>query len=372
MVVSRQNSRLEQSVGRLITSRLPSIGGSHLLAAIGALLALGAAAAACAAPAADEAHERYLADFEAACPSPPEPPKLPWGEYSGRDDMVDAMRAIKAFDAATAAFADCIRSRLAVLQADPGLVATDRTQLTEIAANLADGEVAGSERLVAAFNRELQQFKARPQDQVGRRYVPASFRQRPADLGSCYPDRMRRQGTQASLTVDVRVGVDGSATAFEHAPGATPDMIKGADCVAGRLQMQPATRDGVPEESVARVPITFFLDDARNWVSPTLRSTGDEFVSATAACYPPELGSDGPRGRLLARIHLTQSGRVRRVEVITTTGNAALDEAGRCIARRLRFTPVSLDGKPRAGDVAWEILVLPPAALTASPTPPTP
>lgn len=354
-------------MGRVITSRLPSNRVNRALAASVALLALGAAPAAGVAPASDEAHERYLADFETACPAPPEPPELPNGRLAGRDDMVDAMRAVKGFDQAAAAFAQCVRARLAVLQEGPGLADAGRAQLAGIAYNLTDAAIAESERLAAAFNRELQQFKARPQDKVGRRYLQATFRRFPARLDSCFPTAMRRDNMQARVYVDVLVGIDGTATPVAHASGASPDMMRGAECVARRMEMNPATRDGVPEESSARVPITFLLDDNKDWVSPTLRSTGGEFVSATAACYPGELGIDGPRGQLLARIYLTQSGRVRRVEIVTGTGNAALDEAGQCIARRLRFTPLRLNGMRRESDVVWEIPVRPPAAWIANP-----
>lgn len=363
MVRSRQNSRLEQSLGRLITSRLPSIGGGHLLAAIGVLLALGGPPASYAATAADEAHERYLADFEAACPPPPEPPELPDGVFAGRDDMVDAMKAVKAFDAATAAFAECVRTRLAVLQAGPGLTDADGAQLTGIAFNLTDGAIAGSERLAAAFNHELQQFKARPQDKVGRRYVRASMREIPEDLASCYPASMPRH----RLTIDVRVDVDGGASLVETPTGADDGMINAARCVTRKIRLNPAARDGVPEESFARMPVTFGVEDAGDWVTPTLLSTDDEFVSATLACYPAELGINGPRGRLTARLTLTPFGNVRLVKVLTSAGNPALDKAGRCIARKLRFTPLRVNGLPRDSDVVWEIPVRPPAAWIANP-----
>jgi hypothetical protein len=78
----------------------------------------------------------------ADCVEPAPPGDPPSGATASRQEMLAAQTAIKAYDAAVGAFADCVRK-------DGGPTAK------------ADDAVRGVERIAARFNAELRTFKQR-------------------------------------------------------------------------------------------------------------------------------------------------------------------------------------------------------------------
>jgi TonB family protein len=61
------------------------------------------------------------------------------------------------------------------------------------------------------------------------------------------------------------------------------------------------------------------------------------------------------------RITVTDGGRVRKAEIIATSGDKELDEAGLCILKRLIFVPARRNGVNIESTLSWPILVRPPA-----------
>ena len=78
----------------------------------------------------------------AECVAPMPPGDPPSGATATREQMLAAQTAIKGYDAAVAAFADCVRK-------DGGPTSK------------ADDAVRGVERIAARFNAELRTFKQR-------------------------------------------------------------------------------------------------------------------------------------------------------------------------------------------------------------------
>ena len=91
---------------------------------------------------------------------------------------------------------------------------------------------------------------------------------------------------------------------------------------------------------------------------PTLRSSDQQILAAYRECYPP--GRED-QARINYRITVTDGGRVRKAELVATSGDAELDEAGVCILRRLLFAPARRNGVNVEATVGWPILVRPPA-----------
>ena len=60
------------------------------------------------------------------------------------------------------------------------------------------------------------------------------------------------------------------------------------------------------------------------------------------------------------RITVAKTGRVRRADLLESSGHAALDEAGACILRSLAFVAARRNGRAVEATLNWPILVRPP------------
>ena len=60
------------------------------------------------------------------------------------------------------------------------------------------------------------------------------------------------------------------------------------------------------------------------------------------------------------RITVTDGGRVRKAEIVSSSGNEELDKAGVCILHKLVFVPARRNGVDVEATLNWPILVRPP------------
>ncbi len=170
---------------------------------------------------------------------------------------------------------------------------------------------------------------------------------------------------EGGLDLLVRVGKDGKVAEAILPEGILPWMEQASKCVADRLSFFPARLRLVAVESWAVIPIDFHLTtDPHERVRlepPTVRSDDAQIVDAYRKCYPP--GRDEQQ-LINYRITVTNGGRVRKAEVVRSSGDEALDQAGHCILRNLIFVPARRNGRNIESTMTWPILVRPPPAET--------
>lgn len=167
---------------------------------------------------------------------------------------------------------------------------------------------------------------------------------------------------EGTLDLLVKVGKDGRVLETVLPEGVLPWMEAAASCLKDRLDFYPARLKLEAVESWIMVPVDFNLTRGQHervrLDPPTVRSGDEKILEAYRACYPPGRSDEA---RINYRITVTDGGRVRRAEVVASSGDAVLDEAGACILRRLHFVPARRNGVNVESTVAWPILVRPPA-----------
>ena len=166
---------------------------------------------------------------------------------------------------------------------------------------------------------------------------------------------------EGELDLLVRVGKDGRVVETMLPEGVLPWMEEAARCVAGQLAFFPARLHLAAVESWATVPVDFNLTrnphERVRLDAPTVRSDEGQILDAYRKCYPS--GHDDEQ-RINYRITITDGGRVRKAEVIRSSGDEALDQAGVCILRHLIFVPARRNGQNVEATVSWPMLVRPP------------
>ncbi|MGH8251311.1 MAG: TonB family protein [Steroidobacteraceae bacterium] len=167
---------------------------------------------------------------------------------------------------------------------------------------------------------------------------------------------------EGELDLLVKVGKDGRVVETVVPEGVLPWMDEAARCVAGRLEFFPARLKLVAVESWATIPIDFNLSrnphERVRLESPSVRSDDEAILDAYRECYPA--GRDD-QATINYRITVTEGGRVKKAEVVRSSGDEALDEVGICILRRLVFVPARRNGVNVESTLSWPILVRPAA-----------
>jgi TonB family protein len=166
---------------------------------------------------------------------------------------------------------------------------------------------------------------------------------------------------EGELDLPVRVGRDGKVQEFLLPGGILPWMSEAARCVAGKLEFYPAVLRTTLVEAWTVVPLDFNLTRDRHLDSevtpPTLRSDEAAIMAAYRKCYPA--GHAG-EARINYRITISRGGRAYRVELLESSGDPALDEAGICILRNLSFVAARRNLRSVESTLNWPILVRPP------------
>jgi TonB family protein len=198
--------------------------------------------------------------------------------------------------------------------------------------------------------------------------MPPQLRQ---DLGRaieyCQPAiqplvKVNNASYEGTLDLLVKVGTDGKVAEAVLPEGTLPWMEAAADCLKERLDFYPARLKLKPVESWVMVPVHFNLTrNANEHVrldAPTLRSSDEQILGAYRGCYPPGRTDEV---RINYRITVNTGGRVKKAELVESSGVPELDLAGLCILKRLSFTPARRNGLNVESTVGWPILVRPPA-----------
>ena len=166
---------------------------------------------------------------------------------------------------------------------------------------------------------------------------------------------------EGSVNLIARVGKDGKIKEYELPGGVLPWMQDAVKCVSGRLEFYPARLRTQLVESWVLVPLTFGLSEEQHLgaeiTPPKPRSDEASILAAYRKCYP---AGETAMSTIGYRITVAKSGRVRRVELLESSGHAALDEAGACILRRLAFVAARRNGRAVEATFNWPILVRPP------------
>jgi len=174
--------------------------------------------------------------------------------------------------------------------------------------------------------------------------------------------RTGKNAFEGTLDLLVKVGKDGRVLETVLPVGVLPWMDEAAACLKDRLDFYPARLRLEAVESWIMVPVDFNLTRGQHervrLDPPTVRSGDESILEAYRACYPAGRSDEA---RISYRITVTDGGRVRKAEVVTSSGDPALDAAGTCILRRLHFVPARRNGVNVEATVAWPILVRPPA-----------
>jgi TonB family protein len=184
------------------------------------------------------------------------------------------------------------------------------------------------------------------------------------DTGACYPIGLPVRQREGQVTVLLTVAPDGKVTEVELPAGSPPWMSKAVRCVVDKLQIRAATRDGVPVEARATLPINFAVAQSDGQpppqtAMPTLRSDKAELEATYRACYPATLTAEEA---VVYRFTIGVDGLARGTSVVNGSGDRRLDKAGACVIGKLRFMPALRGGQALQATVTWTVLVRPPAA----------
>ncbi len=357
---------MSKNITNPTTSTLSQASTVLRTAALLCVLASGIGAAAASADPLASFDDRTEAAFATACKTPGLALVLPDGGQAGRDDMLDAMRAVKQLDADSTAYSECLRQRMTAMKGEAGATPVQQAAVERIGSGLINDAVDRAEWIATAFNEELRKFKARPQDAVGKRFVPARMNGE-LDLSGCVTPQIA--GLTGNFRMRLSVDPSGAATVEELTPLAAATSLFGlAACASGKLAFTPATRDGKAVTSEFWIPfrLSAYAGQAdSDLTQPTLASTPQDFLAATNECYPQEARAAAAEGMVKMKILLSSGGFVRKPVVAEGSGNAVLDETARCIVRRLRFTPVMIDDQPQDAEITWTVPVKTPEAWLA-------
>lgn len=185
----------------------------------------------------------------------------------------------------------------------------------------------------------------------------------PDAIGSCYPTAALDRGREGWVTVIIVVQVNGTVSDVEFPAGAEQWQQDAARCVASRMKFRPGTANGEPVVSRATLPIRFMLGDlsgrAPVQVAAGLRSNEQQLEAAYRACYPPASAAEQTS---VYKFAIGVDGRARNVTLVESGGDSTLDQAGRCILRKLEFKPMLRGSQAVKSMVSWPLHVRPPAA----------
>jgi TonB family protein len=172
--------------------------------------------------------------------------------------------------------------------------------------------------------------------------------------------KLNNASFEGTLDLFVKVGTDGKVVQVVLPDGTLPWMDAAAECLRERLDFYPARLGLKAVESWTLVPVRFNLTrNAHEHVRldpPALRSDDEAILAAYRACYPAGRSDEA---KVNYRITVNTGGRVKKAELVVSSGDAELDAAGLCILKKLFFTPARRNGVNVESTVGWPILVRP-------------
>ncbi|HEU0224191.1 MAG TPA: TonB family protein [Steroidobacteraceae bacterium] len=186
-------------------------------------------------------------------------------------------------------------------------------------------------------------------------------RNRRADEMDARVASARSNALEGSVNLVARVGKDGRIKEYQLPGGTLEWMREAVKCVADRLEFYPARLRTELLESWTLLPLSFGLSDVQHLEAeiepPRPRSDEASILAAYRKCYP---AGQTAMVTIHYRITVAKTGRVRNAELLESSGNAALDEAGACILRNLVFFPARRNVRDVESTLNWPILVRPP------------
>lgn len=187
--------------------------------------------------------------------------------------------------------------------------------------------------------------------------LPVRNQQAPMDARIAAADSSAYEG---SVDLTARVGTDGKIKEYQLPGGVLPWMQEAVKCVVDRLEFFPARLRTEAAESWTLLSLVFGLSDEQHLAAeitpPSPRSSEETILAAYRKCYPAD---ETLTAKIAYRITVAKTGRVRKAELLESSGNAALDQAGVCILRNLSFAPARRNGINVESTLNWPILVRP-------------
>jgi hypothetical protein len=107
------------------------------------------------------------AEARAACTHPTPPDKIPDGATASKQEMIDGMMAVRAFDQAVKAYTDCLKLEhdTAVAKIDPSLDAdkakAEKNELDNVWAKKNDAAVDEDTAVAKQFNDQVKVYNAK-------------------------------------------------------------------------------------------------------------------------------------------------------------------------------------------------------------------
>jgi TonB family protein len=183
------------------------------------------------------------------------------------------------------------------------------------------------------------------------------------------PPDLRRGGIEVPVVVILSVAEDGSVTdATVPTPECFPSAMTAALAAARELRFEAVGEDAVgPRTTIAT--FNFNFDGVSDW-PPKAREAAEEPASTAVPSsrprlrnsrtvqdemgrrYPAHMRRMGLGGTVRVWAFVDERGRVTRRRLAETSGNCELDLAALDVARVMRFTPATRDGRAVAVWVA--------------------
>lgn len=167
-----------------------------------------------------------------------------------------------------------------------------------------------------------------------------------------------------SLLLEVLVDAQGQWTSTKVIESSGWDAIDAAYLKASqRWDYQAAVRDGERLAGVMRLPVSFCLvacepepaaASAEQAVSEPQDAPAELDLSSRygkAPIYPGQAYRDGLEGEAIVVCHVAADGTLADAVVETSSGWAALDEAGLVAVKKWKYTAARKNGVPVAGEV---------------------
>lgn len=161
---------------------------------------------------------------------------------------------------------------------------------------------------------------------------------------------------RVEIVADATIGADGkivnvevpSLTSLPLKSWAKSRVLRWATCVANAMQIEPATRDGIPVQSTASIPLKTWTEEAIDQVQPrnltpaVLASTPEEIDATFRECTPP--GLKGAQN-VPYQFTVDAEGLAKGVRVLDSRTDRQVNKVGHCVLEKLRFEPYVHDGK---------------------------
>lgn len=198
--------------------------------------------------------------------------------------------------------------------------------------------------------------------------APTLLETRQGDIDRCYPLSAQNSGREGDLVMTVAVSAEGLFLGYSLPAEALPWKHEAAQCLSRVLKFAPGRLDGAPVDSEGTLAIRFRMFTPAPEGSGTTRgdilgarmkSSEAELREAQKRCYPAGRSEEA---EVTYRWVIGVDGRSRKVEVVEGSGNAALDRAGACLLRHLRFLPAIFGSQWAESTVTERIRIAPPPA----------